>query len=92
MNIKVNRSRGLLGYRCKKLGAVCQTQSSMRKSRHLVKSMGSKKRKKKSIILQARVLFYIINLSSFPRSATFYQENSHVCVFTLATDFNKHLL
>lgn len=74
MNIKVNRSHGLLGYRCKELGAVCQTQSSMRKSRNLVKSMGSKKRKrkKKSIILQARVLFYIFNLSNFRRSATFY--------------------
>ena len=50
MNIKVNRSHGL-GYRCKELGMVYQTQSSTRKSRNLVKSMGSKKKKKKSLFI-----------------------------------------
>lgn len=73
MNIKVNRSHGLLGYRCKELGAVCQTQSSMRKSRNLVKSMGSKKRKRKKInYITGKGAFLHCQPFNFPRSATFY--------------------
>lgn len=93
MNIKVNRSHGL-GYRCKELGMVYQTQSSTRKSRNLVKSMGSKKKKKKITIYRQGCFF---TFSTFPISldlqpyTSYYLENSHVCVFTLTTDFNKHL-
>ena len=94
MNIKVNRSHGL-GYRCKELGVVYQTQSSMRKSRNLVKSMGSKKKQKtKKSIFIGRCFF---TFSTFPISldlqpyTSYYLEKSHVCVFTLTTDFNKHL-
>lgn len=87
MNIKVNRSHGL-GYRCKELGVVYQTQSSMRKSRNLVKSMGSqkKKTKNKKINIYRQMLLHIFNLSNFPRSATLhillFGKITCVCVYT----------
>ena len=81
MNIKVNRSHGLLGYRCKELGAVCQTQSSMRKSRNLVKSMGSKKRKRKKNQLYYRQGCFS-TFSTFPISIDLQLSirKTHVCV------------
>ena len=45
MNIKPNRSQGLLGYRLEELGTVCQTQSSMIESVNAFKSMGNFKNK-----------------------------------------------
>lgn len=41
MNIRPNRSQGLVGCRLTELGTVCQTQRSMIKSMNIVKSMES---------------------------------------------------
>ena len=45
-------------------------------------------------MLYARVLLYTFNLSNFPRFATLHTLLlvKLMCVFTLTTDFNKHLL